>query len=1054
MQQLRDRYDDDERVIALATAAAEDRELIVGAVHGGLAAVLIALLHRRLPRSEGGPALVVCADPNALNDDLDEFDCHGAVLPELDEFSSHEELSEGGRLLLARRVAALEAFAGGALLLATPRAAGQPVPDLAALAQRSIRLAPGACVELHQLAERLIEAGYRMSHTVERAGQIALRGGILDVFPLAAEHPLRLEFFGDEIDTIRRFDAFTQDSIARIDQAELATGGGIAADASLWSQLPPAPIVVLGDVPLRDRLQQPHGRRELRLAHQLPTGAVDGASLRIERFRGDLHRELSELRAVPDDCSILLLARNDEAARELGETCADYQIDVPITVGRLSAGFRDMQRNLLVLHDFELAHRRPVRRRSNRVAGGMPLSSLSDLKQGDYVVHVSHGIARFRGMATLERRGYLEDYLLLEFADEAKLYVPVTAIDLVQKYVGGSGRHPELSRMGGKSWARKRRQAEKAVEDLTAELLSTQAQRSSDHGIAFDPDSPTTRRFELGFPYEETEDQLIAMREIKADMEQPQAMDRLLCGDVGFGKTELAMRAACKAVASGYQVAVLAPTTILAEQHYLSFGERFAEFGTEVACLNRFRSAAERRTILDQVRRAEVGVLIGTHALLGEDLRFDNLGLLIIDEEHRFGVKAKERLKQVRTGVDVLALSATPIPRTLHFSLLGLRDISVLAEPPAQRLAVQTRVAPWDDALIRQALERELEREGQIFFVHNRIKDIDEVAFKLSRLVKDMRIEVVHGRMSEARIGDAMQRYRNGTLDCLLSTAIVESGLDIPNANTLFVNNAQAFGLSELHQLRGRIGRFTRQAHAYFLTPEATALSDVALERLEAIQEYAELGAGFKLAMRDLELRGAGNLLGKEQSGHIDAVGYELYCRLLAEAVRRRGVGKPGIDQLLLGGGGTALAFPLDAYVPDSYCESPALKFELHKTLEGCGSLRQLRELARRCRDRYGPLPPAVARLFQARAVTLSCHNHGIGRVEASGRQLRLHLLDGLPEGLAQVQLPELLHLQADGPILTLFTRLDFADDSALDFLTRLLELDLGFLQLDAAITG
>jgi transcription-repair coupling factor (superfamily II helicase) len=699
-------------------------------------------------------------------------------------------------------------------------------------------------------------------------------------------------------------------------------------------------------------------------------------------------------------------------------------------------------------------------------------------------------------MATLEKRGFLEDFLLLEFAEGTKLYVPVDAIDLVQKYIGASSRPPELSTIGGTAWAKKRAKAEKAIQDMSGELLRNQALRLAAGGIRFSADAPSIRQFEAAFPFEETEDQLAAVREIKADMERPVAMDRLLCGDVGFGKTEVAMRAAFKACSAGYQVAVMVPTTLLAEQHLETFTERFAGSGHQVAGVSRFRSPQERTQAIAAVASGEVQVLIGTHAILSDRLQFKNLGLLIIDEEHRFGVKHKEKLRALATGAlagplagaagsgetasvamaapiracppDVLTLSATPIPRTLHFSLLGLRDISVLAEAPAERLAVETRVAPWDDNLLRHALERELERHGQIFVVHNRVQDLDALAFKLSRLAPAIRLDTVHGQMDEERIARVMDAFRRRELDCLVTTSIIESGIDIPNANTLFVNNAHCFGLAELHQIRGRIGRFTRQAFAYFLTPSNRELTEEARERLNAIQEYAELGAGFKLAMRDLELRGAGNLLGAEQTGQIDAIGYELYTKLLGEAVTRAKAAaaastpRSGPDRPAAGArnpvatsatvargpadGEAILVLSVDAYIPDTYLETPALKFELHKQLDSCRRFTDLAAIARSVRDRYGPLVDPVARLFQMRAIKLRSLELGVTRIDVQDRQIRLHLAGALPRELAQVKLPELVHVQLDGAVLVLFLKTALSPDAALTLLCRLLGLDLGFL--------
>lgn len=1123
MRRLRDSYLNDPRVVAAVEALAAGSSLTIGACHGGLIPVLLAALHELAQQRSLALPLIVTNDPSSLVDDFEELGVIAAALPELERFEEDAEVSD--RSGHNRRLAALEAFNAGALLVANPVAVEQPVPDIAALAAASLVLKPGSTCDLGQLVERLVGAGYRVTPVVEGRGEVAVRGGILDVYPWIGQHPLRIEFFGDQVDGIRRFDEFTQESIAKADEAVLASASGGLATRDLWSQLPAGPVIVLGDLPLRGRLKKDHGRAEVRFARQLEAGAIDGASIGIDRLKGDLRRGLGELGSIvnelrPDShgkhASVIVLARNEESVREMAAHCGDADIIVDCRVGRLSAGFRDLERGLVVVHDYELAERAPVRRRATKIAGGTPLSSLTDLKRGDYVVHLRHGIGRFKGMATLEKRGFLEDFLLLEFAEESKLYVPVEAIDLVQKYVGATGRDPELSKIGGVAWAKKRARAEKAIQDMSAELLRAQAQRIAAGGIACLPDTAEVRQFEAAFPFEETEDQLAAVRELKVDMEREVAMDRLLCGDVGFGKTEVAMRAAFKACASGYQVAILVPTTLLAEQHLETFTERFAEFPYAVAGMNRFHSNEDKRKVLAGVAAGEVRVLIGTHAILTDKLQFANLGLLIVDEEHRFGVKQKEKLRalvgrppesrkkpaspdiSVEAGADdaevaastvddvpakvieevklwsvkppdVLTLSATPIPRTLHFSLLGLRDISVLAEAPADRMAVETRVAPWDDQMVRHALDRERERQGQMFLVTHRIQDLDPLAYKLAKLSPGLKLDTIHGQMDEDRIARVMDAFRKKELDCLVSTSIIESGIDIPNANTLFVNNAHHFGLAELHQIRGRIGRFTRQAYAYFLTPPGRELTEEARARLNAIQEYAELGAGFKLAMRDLELRGAGNLLGGEQSGNIDAIGYELYTKLLGETVARlKGVAeaaaptaksaasdsKPSTKSSASRGPAAPTAqvadlqfgLPVDAYIPDTWLENPALKFELHKQLDSCRKLSDLAAIAHSARDRFGALVEPVARLFQVRAIRLRSRELSVNRIDVQDRQVRLHLSGALPKELMAVKLAELVHVQLDGSVVVLFVKTTLDQDSGLRFLCRLLGLDLGFL--------
>lgn len=1039
MRQLVERYRDDSRVQSLYDAYTADSGAIIGACQDSFAAVLCAALCQRL--GEQKPALIVCNNADDLHDDLEELGMQVAVLRDIDDWDLEHE-DQRDRQAFAQRLNALQAFLHGATLIATPHALEQDIPELKSLAASSIVLEPGDEYDLQELAETLINNKYQLCQVVEKRGDIAVRGGILDIFAWTGEHPLRIEFFGDEVDTIRRFDIFTQESIGSAREAQLLCNSDAVANQSIWSQLPEQPVISFGDIPLDQRLKKTVPRSEIRFARQLERDCIDGASVGIERLKGDALHDFKELRAGDNDEAVTVFARNEEAVTNMQQILDGIAVD-DIRRGRLSSGFRDMELGLCVVHDFELQERKPVKRRQlKQLPNAAPLSSLSDLREGNYVVHLRHGIGRFKGMSTLEKNGYFEDHLLLTFADDAKLYVPISGIDLVQKYIGGSGRHPELSRLGGKAWARKRAKAEKAIEDLTATLLAAHAKRLSATGIAFARDDADSVRFDARFPFEETADQLSAMREIKASMETEQSMDRLLCGDVGFGKTELAMRAAFKAVHSGYQVAVLAPTTLLTEQHAISFSNRFDGpecAGIEIACMNRFRSTAERRIILEDVAAGKIDILIGTHAILNKELQFKKLGLLIVDEEQRFGVKQKEIIRDLRVGVDVLTMTATPIPRTLHFSLLGLREISVLAEAPAERLAVETKVSIWDDELIRHAIEREHERGGQTFFIHNRVKDIDQIAFKLSRLLPDLRIEVIHGQMPEQRISTVMAAYKRGEIDCLVATSIVESGIDIPNANTLFVNNAHYFGLAELHQIRGRIGRFSRQAHACFMTPRRGVLKQEAQDRLDAIQEYAELGAGFKLAMRDLELRGAGNLLGAEQSGQIDAIGYELYCKLLAEAVVKQG--GPG-SEAASSSEHVALQFGADAYIPDDYVDNPALKFEIHKAVDDCKRISELEAIWKSLRDRFGPPPVQLARLVKLRAIRIRCNEHLIRKIQVQDRHIRLHIGDDIPP-LDASQMPELIHIQADEGLVTLFMKERYEQDELLRLLGQLMKINI-----------
>ncbi len=666
-----------------------------------------------------------------------------------------------------------------------------------------------------------------------------------------------------------------------------------------------------------------------------------------------------------------------------------------LVVGRVRAGFRLVDPvGVVVLGGQELFHR------DSRPDAGLPVAprrrlesraidSFLDLAEGDLVVHLSHGIARYRGMQVLEKnaagspsppspRGgggrsaaarQKEEHLILEFRDGVRVYVPASKIDLVQKYVGGGKSDPELSKLGGVGWQQRKDRVQAAVHDMAAEMLQLQAVRESQPGVAFPPDSDWQAEFEAAFPYRETPDQLTSLAEIKSDMRKPRPMDRLLCGDVGYGKTELAVRAAFKAVDNGKQVAVLAPTTVLAEQHHRTFSQRLAEFPFTVECLSRFRTAGEQKRILARLAAGGVDVVVGTHRLVSADVHFKDLGLVVIDEEQRFGVEHKERLKRLRLDVDVLTMTATPIPRTLHLSLLGIRDISNLETPPPDRLAIETRIVRFDRQLIRNAILRELNREGQVYFVHNRVQNIHEIEDRIQKIAPEARLAVVHGQMAGDELEEAMLRFVRREADVLVATTIIESGLDIPNANTIFINQADNYGLADLHQLRGRVGRYKHRAYAYLLLDADRQVSPTAARRLKAIEEFTELGSGFKIAMRDLEIRGAGNILGNQQSGHIAAVGYELYCQLLDNSVRElKGQARRAPLEV-------TVDLPWTAYLPRDYVAGQRQRIEAYRRLARVRGLDRLEDFRQELRDRFGPPPePAEWLLRLAELRLLATH--------------------------------------------------------------------------------
>jgi len=926
------------------------------------------------------------------------------------------------------------------VLVTTIQALMQPVPSPRHLEENTLELVVGREYSLPKLRAWLAERGFRPAELVLEPGQYAARGGIIDVFAPTAPAPYRLEFFGDTLESLRTFDPSTQRSQDDRERAAISflpsgKGGPISPQttANLMDYLPPDAWVVWRD-PLEiaevgrsfvAHLASPVGvyafeavvRRardftRLDFSSFTTTGASDSFLLRTEAppaLSGKAEAVREELAEAAREDTLLIFSDNDaerERLTEILDTC-DVQTRqrIRLGVGRLGTGFRLVAEKVTVLANHEVFHRYHDRRRLRGRMETRAIDTWLDLKRGDYVVHVAHGIGRYLGMKTLHRgrkktiveAGDLElpappekaeDYLTLEFKDHVKVYVPASQIDLVQKYVGGFKGRPQLSRVGGKAWGEKKRRVESAVESFALELLKVQALRQSRPGITYPDDSLWQKEFEASFPYPDTEDQTAAMHEIKRDMQSPRPMDRLVCGDVGYGKTELAVRAAFKAVEAGRQVVVLVPTTVLTEQHLRTFRERMADYPVVAEMLCRFQTRAEQAKIVQRFKNGQVDVLIGTHRLLQKDVAPADLGLLVVDEEQRFGVAHKERLKHMREIVDVLTLTATPIPRTLHMSLLGIRDISSLSTPPRDRRAVRSEVCRWDDEKIRQAIRRELARDGQVFFVHNRIRTIRDVAARVSRLVPEARIEWAHGQMNEHELEDRMLRFFAGEVDVLVTTTIIESGLDVPRANTMFIHDADRFGLADLHQLRGRVGRYKHRAYCYFLLPEDRPATPAAAKRLRAIEQYSELGAGFQIAMRDLEIRGAGNILGAEQSGHITAVGYEMYCQLLEVAVKRAKGEK--VEEVRR----TDVQLEVAAYIPNSYVPTESQRIALYRQLRRAATAQRLQEVVEEVADMYGPLPEEVRRLADLEEVRVAGGRAGLGSIHRQGADLTITLED------------------------------------------------------------
>jgi len=975
-----------------------------------------------------GTLLVVLPRPADLDDFADDLtaflDRSPSLFPAWETLPQESDVTDA---VFGRRLHVLKRCLSGKaprLIVTTIGALLQPVPARSEIRDGTRRISVGDELDEAAFQAWLIDRGFERVTGIEYPGEFAVRGGIVDVYPPDSEDPVRIEFFGDEVESIRRFDAESQRTITSLDAIDIVIvapadvtepDASRAASESLLDFLPDdtwIALTELSDIVSEGRqyLERLDDRRGLfsvdsvmarcteRPTVEIAPIAADGFDTpchlqveSIERFTGPRTEVLSELAEVVGRDERVLIACHNEAEQErlgelLKENTPELAPKVTLCVGRVARGFRLVPQGILVLSDHELFSRTEVRRtaRRKRKFESRIIDSFIELNAGDLVVHITHGIAKFHGMKVLEEDGTLEEHLELEFRSNSRLYVPVSLIHLVQKYVGGAKHAPELSVIGTSAWSRKKAKVAEAVSDLASDMIRLQAAREAEPGMACPPDSHWQKEFDAAFPYTETPDQLSAIIECKQDLELARPMDRLICGDVGYGKTEVAMRAAFKMIDSGKQVAILVPTTVLAEQHHRTFTERMAEFPITVESLSRFKSKGRQKKVVEGLMDGSVDLVIGTHRLVSKDVSFKNLGLVVIDEEQRFGVDVKEALKLLRLEVDVLTLSATPIPRTLHLSLLGIREISNLTTAPQERVAVTTRICRFDGDLIRQSIVRELNRNGQVFFVHNRVWNIHEIAARIEQIVPEARVDIGHGQMTPRELEAAMMRFVRGETDVFVCTTIIESGVDIPNANTMFIHQADNFGLADLHQLRGRVGRYKHRAYCYLLLEEDKLLTSVAAKRLKAIEEFSELGAGFKIAMRDLEIRGAGNILGTEQSGHIAVVGYELYCQLLENAVHHL-KNEPSRESPHV-----TIELPVSAFFPGSYVPPGRPKIEVYRRLSSLQTVEQMRDFETELRDRFGPIPDEARRLLDLQEVQILARMWQVNRIHLEDGYLTL----------------------------------------------------------------
>lgn len=1009
--------------------------------------------------------------------------------------------------VIGERLASLHALVSGkrGIVVAPVNAALRRTmpPNILLRAYASVKV--GDEIDLDKFVELLVSMGYERADIVERHGEFSRRGGLIDVYASNEDDPIRIELFGDQVESIRHFDTASQRSIDKIpsalilpvrevllehDNAKKAAAGirkeldaqakslrdagdpdsarrlvdkieddilrieNLAyfdeieyylpylhpEETSVFDYLPSDAVIVL-DEPMQIKShwehleeqmvetlinragrgmllatqQKQHVRLESTVKSALSTRqgiiftllprpvawakseiSVSVASSPMDSFGGRVEAVIDQVNTwVGNGLRVVIATAQD--ARML-EILSEYGIygsrleetdcfDPGVYIARspLRTGFKLQDIGVVVLTDSEIFGAQRMHRARKVSHEGIPISSILDIKEGDYVVHVNHGIGYYRGIHKLTTNGVEREYLLLEYAAGDKLYVPTDQIDRVQKYIGGEGDPPTVHRLGGSEWARTTKRVSKAVQELAKELVELYAWRQALEGHAYSPDTPWQAEMENAFPYDETPDQLQAIYDVKRDLEKPKAMDRLICGDVGYGKTEVAVRAAFKVVSDGKQVAVLCPTTVLAQQHYNTFTERLAAFPIKVEVLSRFRSRKEQQEVIEGLKYGTVDIVIGTHRLLSKDVSFHDLGLLVIDEEQRFGVRHKEKIKQLRKTVDVLTMTATPIPRTLHMSLSGIRDMSIINDPPEGRMPIKTFVREAEADVVRQAILREIDRGGQVFFVHNRVENIGHVANEVQKLVPFARVDVAHGQMPEAELERVMMDFYEHKFDVLVCTTIIESGLDIPNANTIIINEADKLGLAQLYQLRGRVGRSDRQAYAYLIYKPDKTLTELAEKRLDAIREFSELGSGFRIAMRDLEIRGAGNLLGPEQSGQMAAVGFDLYCQLLAKAVSE--LKGEEVEEFEL----PTVDLPVDAYIPQDYMPTEAHRILFYKKMAAVKSKEDVQAVQDELEDRFGDPPRPVWNMLAIIRLRLRCRELGISSIQTLRNQIRVN---------------------------------------------------------------
>ena len=971
-----------------------------------------------------------------------------------------------GKYLVKQRMEVFQAFMEnqGITVVATFDAFMDALIPLEEMKKRVISLKLGDVVDFEQLKQDMIRLGYDREEQVEGPGQFAVRGGILDVYPLTEEVPIRVELWGDEVDSIRTFDVESQRSIENLEELLIYPASDFPDEESKRVSFldyfvrentilfldEPARLVERG-VGIEQEFVQAQANRmesgyevsdeEMKLFSTKEIAekmnrfygiAFSTLDIKCKEFKARevynlqtkgvnpynnsfemLTRDLKRLKRT--GYRVVLLSGSRTRAKRLAEDLRDYNLssfysedlnrqvqggEIMVTYGHVAEGYEYPMLKFMVISETDIFGK-TKKKKKRKTYEGQKIQNFSELKIGDYVVHENHGLGIYQGIEKIEVDKVAKDYMKISYAAGGNLYIPATQLDLIQKYASADAKKPKLNRLGGQEWHRTKTRVRGAVREIAKDLVELYATRQQQEGFVYGEDTVWQKEFEEMFPFEETEDQLLAIEETKRDMESRKIMDRLICGDVGYGKTEIAIRAAFKAVQEDKQVVYLCPTTILAQQHYNTFMQRMKEFPVRVDLMCRFRTAAQQKKTIEDTKRGLVDIVIGTHRVLSDDLQFKDLGLLIIDEEQRFGVQHKEKIKKLKENVDVLTLTATPIPRTLHMSLIGIRDMSVLEEAPVDRMPIQTYVMEYNDEMVREAIQRELSRGGQVYYVYNKVKDIDEITARIQKLVPEANVAYAHGQMREHKLENIMLDFINGEIDVLVSTTIIETGLDISNANTMIIHDADQLGLSQMYQLRGRVGRSNRMAYAFLLYRRDKLLREVAEKRLAAIREFTDLGSGFKIAMRDLEIRGAGNLLGAEQHGHMEAVGYDLYCKMLNEAVKHL-KGELSEESYT-----TTVDLNVDAFIPASYIPNEYQKLDIYKRIASIENENEMEDMLEELIDRFGDVPKKVQQLLNVALLKALAHSAYVEAVEQKGERVKFVMYEKAKVKVEKI--PELL---------------------------------------------